>query len=214
LAAAPLALPKYVATQLPDLSEWCGLRAALLAHMLAISRQMSDVGIPYMFGTYTMCSWHLTVLHLALTLVPLPACHQVAQLLLFPMVFSSLITLVIWWGVVVPMAFVWSCPEQRRLGVKYFTSNWPAAWGMFNVHGFNAVFAVFEGWLTWRQLTLFDLWVGLVYSVSYGMFYILVLDPKGLHYYIVMSPRPHWCGFTYVGVVAGVVGMFGLLRDL
>ncbi len=59
-----------------------------------------------------------------------------------------------------------------------------------------------------RRLLFHDLFAGLLVAFAYFVFYFFVLDPQGLHFYVVFSPRTALIVFPSALVAALYWGSF------
>jgi hypothetical protein len=63
-------------------------------------------------------------------------------------------------------------------------------------------------------MTFFDLWVALAVALLYCLFYLNVLDSRGLQYYIVFTPRTPLCAISYICVISAYCGFYNLWNYL
>lgn len=143
------------------------------------------------FVSYTMIAYVLLNVRLFCNFVGV---WQLAEILRFPVLVMAWITTCIWWFVLVPilLVFVPGGSEGRWKFVRFNFSLF-----LINVHLLNLPLAMLDHTSTWRPLVFFDLWIALATAFLYVLFYLNVLDRNGLHFYIILSPRPWWCIFTY-----------------
>jgi len=158
--------------------------------------------------TFTLLSWKMNALrhginaaapflydgHLLLTL---------NHILRFPALVSASITFSVWNFVLFP--YVYSSALDTKEKKDHFLK-WNFNVRMVQQHVCNIIYAVMNTVVA-ANLTggngappLFDnddLWYGLVCTVSYGMFYTLILDRIGVHVYPVFSPRSNFVVVTW-----------------
>jgi len=154
------------------------------------------------FASYTMISWTLlTVRNLSI----LFGWFNVATVLRFPSLVQNTVTVTIWWLVLVPLIYYMTSPEQREGFTK-----WNGGFFLVNVHLLNLFIATLDCYLAPRILTMADLWISVLVAFIYLMFYLLILDPKGLHFYVILSPRTHLCMVVHAVVLGLYYGLFCL----
>ena len=127
-----------------------------------------------------------------------------ARLLRFPVLVQASITCSVWWVILVPT--IWfMLPTKHRGGFVRFNSSF----FLVNVHLLNFVLAAgADFYLAPEPFVPFDLLCGFVAAYAYGLFYLFVLDPRGIQLYIVFTPRVHACGFAYGALVALYFGFY------
>jgi len=154
------------------------------------------------FFSYTMLSWCLMTARHVLGALRLPV---LASPLLFPSLSQNFITVSLWWVFLVPVIALSSAPSARADFLR-FNAN-PL---LFNVHLLNLPLALADWAVAPRLLTPFDYWFAIVIGVSYLIFYLSFLDPRGLHFYIFLSPRPHYAGLSYIGLAGLYYALYRL----
>ena len=65
-----------------------------------------------------------------------------------------------------------------------------------------------------RSLNHFDLWIAWLVGVVYLIYYLIELDAKGFHFYIILTPRSHFCIFVYSLAIGMYYGIFQCYRRL
>ena len=148
------------------------------------------------------CIFKLTISISCLFLI-----HQVrtfADAIRFPALAGTSITVLVWWLVLVPVIQLSLKNGDQRKALWRFNSHF----ALVNVHLLNLPIAAIEFLATARPLTVFDMWVALTIGFLYMIFYLLVLDANGFHFYIVFTPRTVFCALTYSSIVALYSGIF------
>merc|ERR1712146_371305 len=72
----------------------------------------------------------------------------------------------------------------------------------------NLPLVALEHLLSPRLLTLKDLWIGFATSIAYLSFYLAVLDPNGIHLYIILSPRTKWSPVVGGTILGGYTALW------
>lgn len=111
----------------------------------------------------------------------------------FPALACSTVTVVVWWTVLTPMIHRLIGDKQRREDFWNFNTSFL----LTNIHLLNLPIAVVEFYLSKSKFVFFDLWIGFVVVFLYMIFYLFALDAKGIHLYIIFTPRTHWCFVSY-----------------
>ena len=188
--------------QMPDVkpAEGRGLYALLAAYMILVQAHTVYKYKWWPFITYTCLSYLLLNLHFLFHALQLP---NAAEVLRFPSVAMATVTTTVWWLVLVPVLLTFSDAKTRMGFVKMNFSFF-----LLNVHLFNLPLALLSHFLLPRQLVFLDFWVATIFAVAYLFFYLFVLDPKGAHFYIILSPRPWWCIFSCTGILLIYAGLF------
>lgn len=151
-------------------------------------------------ASYTMISWTLLMLRHVTRALAAPVSLQ--ELLRFPAVAGATITVTVWWGVLVPAIYYFlPTPKARNWFVDLNLSPF-----LINVHALNLPLVMLDHALAPRPFTMTDLWVGFAVGVGYLVFYLLCLDARGVHFYIILSPRTAWCAVSY-GTLLGIYCM-------
>lgn len=152
--------------------------------------------------TYTITSWNVLTLRNLLSyveaskIIEIPHLTFIARLLRFPAILMNSITCAIWWFACVPIMYTYFDKERREAFIKFNKS-----FALINVHLLNLPFAIMEFIATGTSMNYFDLYCGLWATTLYALFYLMVLDPRGIHLYIVITPRTVYSVFTYSFVV-------------
>jgi len=136
--------------------------------------------------------------------------HNVAEVLRFPSLIMAWVTTTVWWFVLAPLMFAFM-PGGASARLRFLKFNF--SFFLLNVHLFNLPLAMIDHRLTWRPASFCDLWVALAFALIYVIFYLLVLDRNGMHFYIFLSPRRAWCcipGYSMViSIYIGTYYAFG-----
>lgn len=172
-----------------------GVYCALLSLGLLI------VAGPWPFTSYTMTSWNLMTVRL-LTAYCAAAGDEnmkfIAGMVKFPALVGCSITVVIWWSVLVPL--IHYLLRNSKENTKFFRE-WNTSFFLLNIHLLNLPVVGIEFLLSNAPLTLFDLWMGFLVANVYVLFYLNVLDPLGLHFYIILTPRTWVTVLTYTSIL-------------
>lgn len=155
---------------------------------------------PWPFCSYTMVSWTLVTLRY---LTRLGGWSAAASALRFPSLVGNTITIIVWWLVLVPILLA-ALPKGQRRGFAKFNGSF----FLVNVHLLNGVLATADVLLAPRLLNMADLWIGIACGVAYLIFYLLVLDPRGLHFYIILTPRTRFSLVVYLSLLGCYYGVF------
>ncbi|CAK0807476.1 unnamed protein product [Prorocentrum cordatum] len=192
------AVSQYSAIRLPEIS-WKAraLSGALGCYTVYVHwTAVKAVGWwPYV--SYTMCSYSL--LSVRFILVALGG-GAVAEFIRFPTLAMNSTTTVVWWALIAPAMMLFMPQGNARR--KFL--EWNFSFFLVNVHLLNLPLALIDHHLTWRPLGLWDIWAGIITAMMYLVFYLNVLDKRGMHFYIILSPRRAWCcvpGYTAVLLV-------------
>ena len=140
--------------------------------------------------SYTITSWNLLWLRMVFAAFGL---NDVARLFKFPCLVGCSITVIIWWVVLVPLLH--HLIEEKQKRVEFWKFN--TSFLLLNVHLLNLPLAGLEFFLSSSKLVFFDLWIGLLVAYVYIIFYLVFLDSKGIHLYIILTPRTHLCFLSY-----------------
>eukprot|EP01036_Dinobryon_divergens_P027065 gene27065-35777_t len=97
------------------------------------------------------------------------------------------------------------CTNEKDLSVFL---HFNLSFGLVNLHLFNLPITAVEFLWTSTPLTFFDLWCGFFVALLYCLFYLNVLDPLGLHFYIIFSPRTALCALSFGLILAAYYGFF------
>lgn len=172
------------------------IRSALLAgYCLFINAYAYKNYGPYPYMSYTMLAYAFLTIRFASNAFGF---LWIAEALRFPVVVMAWITTSVWWIVLVPLlCFLMPGGSQARWNFICFNFSF----FLLNVHLGNLALAMFDHQTSWRPFTFFDLWISLMTAFLYVLFYLNVLDRNGIHFYIILSPRPWWCIFVYSGII-------------
>eukprot|EP01063_Lacrimia_lanifica_P034849 TRINITY_DN6538_c0_g1_i1.p1 TRINITY_DN6538_c0_g1~~TRINITY_DN6538_c0_g1_i1.p1 ORF type:complete len:359 (+),score=118.26 TRINITY_DN6538_c0_g1_i1:796-1872(+) len=170
--------------------------------------------------SFTMTSWLYATLRCALTFAALAARRGgwrhagaeawlvwASEFLRFPALVQNLTTCVIWWAVLVPIIYLalrWQKGDPAASKAKAWGfMKWNTEAFLVNVHGLNvALAAVDQVYLLPRGLDWCDFWQGLAVGLAYLLFYLVCLDARGLHLYIILNPRTNWSLVAYLKILA------------
>mmetsp|Transcript_52535 Transcript_52535/g.105445 ORF Transcript_52535/g.105445 Transcript_52535/m.105445 type:complete len:288 (+) Transcript_52535:120-983(+) len=196
-----------ISSQVPEttMAVWLS-QPSLLAYTVYVHVHCVKKASWWPYVSYTMAAYVLLTLRFALCFLGL---RQLAEVLRFPCLVMGLITTSIWWLVLVPI-FLVAMPGGEKARRRFTKFNF--SFFLVNVHLFNSVLAWYDHWSTMRPLVLCDLWLAILFAFIYVLFYLLVLDPRGLHFYIILSPRPWWCCFCYGACIGVYVGIYMALQ--
>jgi hypothetical protein len=196
----------FVSVDKPKEDNWL-LWVCLAVYCLGINAFVITSYGPWPFVSYTLWTYILVTGRLVSQALGL---HVVAECLRFPMLAMAWVTTTVWWIVLVPLMSVFM-PGGTPARWKFLKFN--LSFFLLNVHLFELPLAMISHNLTWRPLIFFDLWSSLVIALLYVLFYLLVLDKNGLHFYIFLSPRRAWCcvpGYSMVlAIYVGIYSAFG-----
>mmetsp|Transcript_10886 Transcript_10886/g.14167 ORF Transcript_10886/g.14167 Transcript_10886/m.14167 type:complete len:275 (+) Transcript_10886:102-926(+) len=146
---------------------------------------------PWPMASYTMISWtFLTLRHWARAL---NAPRIFTEIIRFPAVAGTVVTVVIWWIILVPAISFFAPSDSIRRGFLKFNFS-PF---LLNVHLINFPLCMIDHALGPRSFVFTDLYIGIIIGMIYLLFYLLVLDAKGFHFYIILSPRTPMCIFSF-----------------
>ena len=193
------------------------------AHMAQVASSAWGLGIlgmmwretgPWPLVSYTMQSWSLMTLRNLLgalgnsraaagTSWQQPVL-QLAEALRFPMLVQNSVTVLVWWAVLVPILYIRLDDPKRRAAFMA----WNSSFFLLNVHLLNLPLAAASHLLQPRPLTAADLWMGVAAALSYLTLYLGVLDPNGLHFYIILSPRKRYSALVYGAILASYFGLW------
>lgn len=142
--------------------------------------------------TYTIQAWTtLTLRHAlcaAVSLTGHPKLVVAAELLRFPAACSTTVTFFIWNFVVAPIVYLvgMETPERKQLFLRFNFS-----FRLVQIHVFNIGFCLAN--IYWasppRSLAASDLYLAALSIAVYMMWYLLILDRVGVHFYFIFSPR-------------------------
>ena len=149
-------------------------------------------------ASYTVTSWNLLTMRLLLSFAGEYSSflRAASDLFRFPALVGCSITVTIWWSAIVPLIYALSDSKGRE---DFWKFNWHPM--LVNLHLLNLPIVAVEFVLTGAPLTLFDLWLGYLVALLYILFYLNVLDARGLHFYIILTPRTVFCIVPYIVIV-------------
>lgn len=154
--------------------------------------------------SYTLTSWNLMTVRLLSSFLAgagVAGAGDVANFVRFPALAGCSITVSIWWTILVPLIDHLLSKDKDPAGRVFFWK-WNMSPMLINVHLLNLPIVGIEFLLSNTALTFFDLWAALVVAFLYCLMYLNVLDPRGLHFYIIFTPRTAWCFISYVLVLS------------
>lgn len=163
-------------------------------------------------ASYTLTSWNLMC---ARFLSSYLAANRVwgmdtlAQMLRFPALVGCSITVSIWWLVLVPLIDHLLSQDKDKSHRTFFWK-WNKSFPLLNVHLANLPMVAIEFIYSKESLTFFDLWVAMLVAWLYCIFYLNVLDARGMHFYIIFTPRTAYCAISYVMILTGYYGFYNL----
>lgn len=168
-------------------------------------------------ASYTMQSWVLmTTRYLLGAIEPADfsnssgwrqAVARVNEALRFPALVQNSVTVTIWWLVLVPItAATYMTDAKKRNGFVRFNASFP----LINFHLLNLPLAAADHLLSPRKLHSSDLWTAMTIALGYVCFYLSTLDPKGIHLYIILSPRTKLNLLVTGGVLSYYWGLYHL----
>lgn len=143
--------------------------------------------------SYTMTSWNLLWIRMFLTAVGDTKFMRIARYFKFPALAGCTITVAVWWSILVPL--IHFLMNDKKKQHEFWTFN--TSFLLLNIHLMNLPIAAAEFYLSSSRLVFFDLWMGLMVSFIYIMFYLGALDSRGIHLYIILTPRTHFCILSY-----------------
>jgi len=177
--------------------------------MVIIGLLVSRAGVWPMY-TFTMWSWALIAIRFLAIFVGenVPIIHFLGEFSHGPALINAVIVFVVWWMVLFPMIFfVLKSKKDRDFFFKF-----NASFNLINVHAVNIVLAYLIRTFIPRSLVLYDLWSTLTVSLFYTLLYLFIFDMNGYHFYIILSPRTHFCFLSYslmLGIMAFIYYCLG-----
>mmetsp|Transcript_14940 Transcript_14940/g.19796 ORF Transcript_14940/g.19796 Transcript_14940/m.19796 type:complete len:254 (-) Transcript_14940:1251-2012(-) len=173
-------------------------------HCISILIGIFRIGI-WPMTTYTMLSW--SFLTIRYTCSALSIGHSLSSVLRFASIAQNTVTVFIWWLVLVPIIRSTMDSPEKRKGFDKFNRSYL----LINIHGINFLLSLIDAaLLAPRRLTLTDLWFGIAFAYAYSLFYLGFLDPRGLHFYIILSPRTRLSPIIY----SALLGLYWLIFQL
>ena len=140
--------------------------------------------------SYTITSWNLLWLRMTFAALDM---KFAARIFKFPSLVGCTITVTIWWTILVPLIHHLMEDKEKQAGFWKFNTSFL----LLNVHLVNLPIAAAEFFYSASKLVFFDLWIALLIAFAYMMFYLGVLDARGIHLYIILTPRTHFCFISY-----------------
>lgn len=173
-------------------------QASIIAYMLKYTGAWPLV-------TFTMLSWIIAMARFALIVLGRfsPAAVVVAELLRGPALINAVIVFAFWWFMLAPITLA-VLPGKQRAGFLKFN----VSFFLLNVHVANLPLGLLSHWVERRALGTLDLWTSMAFGVLYLLFYLLVLDPRGIHLYIILSPRTSLCVVSYTLVMGAYLAVY------
>ena len=104
-------------------------------------------------------------------------------------------------------AFYSMLDAKGRRGFMKFNANGL----LINIHLINLPLSLLDVYVHPRSLTPFDLWLAFAAAFLYVLFYLNVLDRRGLHIYIIMSPRTALFAVSVLLVTGIYLGAYRIL---
>lgn len=160
-------------------------------------------------GTIFRCICDETQTHSSL--IPLHQFNQPYSTLIksvdvvrLPALIGCSMTVIVWWLVLVPVISAYMPDDEARKKFAAFNRTFP----LLNLHLFNLPLCAIEFIACGKCITFFDLWASLTVAFLYIMFYLNVLDPLGLHIYIVFTPRTYLCFIPYTMILFFYYGLY------
>lgn len=164
----------------------------------------------WVLGSYTLTSWNLMSIRLFsayLAGVGVPGAAMVADVARYPALIGCSITVSIWWLVLVPLIDYLLSKDTNTEGRQFFWK-WNSSAILINVHLVNLPLVAIDFLASGVTMTFFDLWMALSVALIYVLFYLNVMDPHGLHFYIILTPRTWLSCFSYVLILAGYYAFY------
>ncbi|RYG66050.1 hypothetical protein EON64_10640 [archaeon] len=181
-----------------------------IAHIIFTFQQL---GV-WPFVSYTLTSWNLMTLRLLAAYLAgtgWTAWVPLANLTRFPALVMNTVTVVVWWLVLVPL-IDYLLRSNRRERAFFWTFNLSAP--LLNVHLLNLPLVALDFLHSGQKLRFFDLHVAVCVALGYSVFYLTVLDPLGLHFYLILTPRSRLCLLSYGLILGGYCALFHLWNSL
>ena len=161
--------------------------------------------------SYTVISWLL----LTLRLLSASAAHfsttagWISEIIRYPALLQTTVVVLVWWGVIVPLILVFKKGKERQMFWK-----WNQSFALVNVHLLNLPVAAADFLSAPRQISAFDVWVVFALTLLYMVFYLVVLDGRGVFLYFMFTPRTHWCFLVYLAMVAFIAALLAAWASL
>ena len=199
----PKALDAFVVEDGLEEVNWAyGGGAAFLVGVLAYMGKNIGYG-PLV--SFTMMSWCLTTMRYMLGIFGGSYASRVlASLLRFPSVAQHTVVVTIWWLVLVPLLGATMDKRGRRNFAKFNTRPF-----LLSVHLLDLPLAAADAcYFHPRRLNFADFWAAALVAFTYVLFYLLFLDPQGLHFYIILSPRTRFTPIVYGSILLYYYAIF------
>jgi hypothetical protein len=154
--------------------------------------------------TYTMISWTLLSLRLLFAAAaPFSASFAwAAELIRYIALMQTTVVVVVWWLAITPLVLLLEKNPAKR---KEFW-NWNFSFALVNVHCLNLPVAALDFLSAPRALMPMDVFIVGAVTLTYVLFYTLVLDRNGIFLYFMFTPRHHWCCVIYAATLV-LMGM-------
>lgn len=169
--------------------------------------------------SYTMQSWTLMTTRYVLGTLELHdsgspdpvgwrrVVSRLNEALRFPCLVQNSVTVVVWWLVLTPIIMLQYGKDARR---RAAFNRFNFSFALLNFHGMNLPLAAADHLLNPRRLLPSDLWLAVASATGYVLFYLSVLDARGIHLYIILSPRTKLSVFATGSLVAAYLGLHRL----
>jgi hypothetical protein len=162
------------------------------------------------FSSYTLTSWNLMTLRLlsaycASANIFTPYSTYLADFTRFPALVGCSVTVLVWWLALVPLISYLLSKSPQDL--KFFWA-FNFSFSLINLHLLNLPIIAIDFIYTGYNMHYYDLYCGLVVAFIYTLFYLNVLDPLGMQFYIILTPRSRLCVLSYGAILAGYTGLF------
>lgn len=206
------AASSYVATDYTNIPNGWIQTYRLLGGLYGIAASVlvyHTAGI-WVLGSYTLTSWNLMSLRLFSSFLAgnaVPGAGFIADLLRFPALVGCSITVSIWWIVLVPLIDFLLSKDKTPEGREFFWK-WNTSAMLINVHLINLPLVAIDFLASGVTMTFFDLWVALAVALLYCLFYLNVMDPHGLHFYIILTPRTALSSISYILILSGYYAFY------
>lgn len=188
---------------IPCFQLWCSIYCFVITGVL-----LYNAG-PLPLTSYTMTSWNLLTLRLFMAYLGSQGydwAFVLSQKLLFPALVGCSITCTVWWLILTPLIST-LLKSNRSKDHKAFWE-WNTSFMLLNLHGLMVILAAIDFTFAGRQLVAYDLWISLLVAFIYVLFYLFVLDPRGLHFYIILTPRTSYCIISYSAILLTYYGCY------
>lgn len=172
--------------------------------------------------SYTMLSWNILTMRLLTAYLAasnhspslLSLFRRVSAILKFPALVMNTVTVLVWWFILVPVISYFMSDTKAKNAFSKFNRSVP----LLNIHALNLPIAAAEFLWTGIRLEYPDMHSALVICFLYMMFYLLVLDTRGIQIYIIFTPRTRWCIVIFSLIPMLYLGTFaswnGLLKHV